>query len=155
MASQDFVKHFDDLNELAHHLRCFAMDTVQKMTDVDEESSDAETPEWDESPNPIEFWSSEEGCQAMEYVMHLERAKKIVLKHYDKDSDDSTFDVSREDFESIVKSMASELFTVTSIKAAAEGLLEMAWDDEKQDFVFKKGEKKDGSSNEKRKEQDS
>ena len=155
MESQDFVKHFDNLDELAHHLRCFAMDAVQKMTDVDEEKSSEEDPEWDDSPNPIEFWSSEEGCQAMEFVMHMERAKKIVLKNYEKEKDDSNFDVSQDDFTAIVKNMASELFTVTSIKAAAEGLLEMAWDDDKQDFVFRKGESKNGDSNEERKEQGS
>ena len=65
------------------------------------------------------------------------------------------FDVSQDDFTAIVKNMASELFTVTSIKAAAEGLLEMAWDDDKQDFVFRKGESKNGDSNEERKEQGS
>ena len=57
--------------------------------------------------------------------------------------------MNHNDFENMVSKMSSEMQTVISIKMASDGLLDMAWDDEIEDFVFKKGEE-DGSSNEKK-----
>lgn len=146
MSQKDYVQKFDSLDNLAHQLRCFAMDTASKLDP--NELSQGNVASWDSSPNPIEYWSSEEGCEAIDYVMHMERAKKVILDYYKKEKDDGDYEVAKKDFEVIVKSMASEVWTITSIRLAAEGELEMAWDDELQDFVFKKGEKKDDDNSE-------
>lgn len=146
MSKNDYLQKFDNLDNLAHQLRCFAMDAASKVNP--KEDAEGAIVSWDSDPNPIEYWSSEEGCQAIDYVMHMERAKKVVLNYFKKEKDDSNYELGKDDFEAIVKNMAGEVWTVASIRLAAEGSLEMAWDNELEDFVFKKGESTDDEDSE-------
>jgi ribosomal protein L25 (general stress protein Ctc) len=128
---------FESLTVLANKIRCFSSLGISN------------TRSKKDAVKKIKYLNTKEGQDSQEVVMPLIRAKKIILDYYKKKADDSSYEVNHNDFENMVSKMSSEMQTVISIKMASDGLLDMAWDDEIQDFVFKKGEE-DGSSNEKK-----
>lgn len=65
-------------------------------------------------------------------LMPVVRAEKIIEDHHN-----GGFEMKVKDIEKIAAIMTKEITTVVSIKMAAEGELEMAWDDKEQDFVFR------------------
>ncbi len=72
-------------------------------------------------------------------LMPAIRAEKIIDDHHN-----GGFEMKVKDVERIAVIMAKEINTVVSIKMAAEGELEMAWDDEAQDFMFRPANKPKG-----------
>ena len=126
------VLHFDSINKLATKL----MMTV--ATIMSDSSSKGKK-------NRI---SVANFCQELaDKYMHYERIKKIILDFFGKEFDDNDYNVNGEQADNLVKKLLEEISTVTQISLAAEDKLEMAWDSEKQDFVFKnKEDGKDVSS---------
>jgi hypothetical protein len=81
-------------------------------------------------------------CQQLsEREMYFERIKKIILDFFNKDHDDKDYNLDEEKVDNLIKKLVKEIDTVTQISLAAQDKLDMYWDDETQDFVFKsKGE---------------
>jgi hypothetical protein len=81
-------------------------------------------------------------CQQLsEKEMYFERIKKIILDFFNKEHDDKDYNLDEEKIDNLIKKLIKEINTVTQISLAAHDKLDMYWDDETQDFVFKsKGE---------------
>jgi hypothetical protein len=80
--------------------------------------------------------------------MYFERIKKIILDFFNKEHDDKDYNLDEEQVDKLVEKLIKEINTVTQISLAAQDKLDMAWDDDTQDFVFKnKEDNKDVRSN--------
>jgi hypothetical protein len=88
-------------------------------------------------------------CQQLaDREMYFERIKKIILDFFNKEHDDKDYNLDEEQVDKLVEKLIKEINTVTQISLAAQDKLDMAWDDDTQDFVFKnKEDNKDVRSN--------
>ena len=129
------VLHFDSINKLATKLMMTVATVMSGHSSKDKK-------------NRISLANF---CQELaEKYMHYERIKKVILDFFGKEFDDNDYNLSGEQADNLIKKLVNEIKTVTQISLAAEDKLDMAWDSEKQDFVFinKEGNKDVSSSNE-------
>ena len=125
------VLHFNSINKLATKLMMTAATIMAEKTGKPKNRS-----------------SVANFCQELaEKYMHYERIKKIILDFFQKEFDDNDYNLNEEQADNLVQKLMQEIDTMIQISLAAEDKVDMAWDDEKQDFVFKnKEDSKDVSS---------
>lgn len=138
--------NFTSLSVLSNKLRCMAAIALENNGDLDSVKPK-------KMQSSLKKLNTKNGQQFLDSLVHMPRSNKIVMDYYGKDNDDASYEVSVTDFQNLVEKFSKEMFMVSSIKLAASGHLDMAWDEEKQEFIFRKGEKH-GSSVERRAEDD-
>jgi hypothetical protein len=120
------VLHFKSINKLASKL----MMTVAKILSESNVGS--------KNDSRIDLANF---CQELaEKYMHFERIKKIILDFFNKSEDDRDYNLDEEQADKLVQKVMEEIRTIMHIELAAQDKIDMAWDSEKQDFVFKNKE---------------
>jgi hypothetical protein len=134
---ENFDHVANSLSDVATRTRLFAfLNLAKKHGHVKTE---------EEADKFIKKGGTKNAAKEMDQIMHLERAKKVVLDFFGKKEDDNCYNLNVNIVNSMIDKMSEEIWTVNNIKKAAKSDdIEMCWDDELQDFAFKKKGVKNG-----------